>query len=154
MNTMTAEAGDKYLSTVDDFVALPVDTRETFRRCYERTVETVGIWHQAGVPILAGTDGAGRVPGNSLQLEFRELAKAGLSPLEVLRSATTSPRATSAAPAGWAGSRREWTPTWVLLDADPLASVDNLASIARRARRAPLHRERACEPHRRTGGSG
>lgn len=130
LNTMTAEARDKYLSTVDEFAALPADTRATFRRCYERTVETVGIWHQAGVPLLAGTDGAGRVPGNSLQLEFRELARAGLSPLEVLRSTTTSPARYLGRTSRMGRIAAGMDADLVLLDADPLESVDNLASIS------------------------
>jgi imidazolonepropionase-like amidohydrolase len=130
LNTMTEEARDEYLSTVDEFAALPAGTRETFRRYYERTVETVGIWHQAGAPVLAGTDGAGRDVGNSIQLEFRELAKAGLSPLEVLRSATIAPARyldrTDRMGRIAAGTDADL----VLLDADPLASVENLASIS------------------------
>ncbi|WP_306359838.1 amidohydrolase family protein [Nocardia sp. CC227C] len=130
LNTITAEARGEYLSTVDEFAALPAGTRETFRRYYERTIETVGIWNQARVPILAGTDGAGRGVGNSIQLEFRELARAGLSPLEVLRSATTAPARYLGRTGRMGRVAAGMDADLVLLDSDPLASVDNLASIS------------------------
>ncbi|WP_224387258.1 amidohydrolase family protein [Pseudonocardia sp. ICBG1293] len=130
LETMSAEDRGRFLATVDEFAALPAATRETFRRNYERTVETVGIWHRAGVPVLAGTDGAGRAQGNSLQLEFRELAKAGLSPLEVLRSATTSPARHLGRTGRMGRIAGGMDADLVLLDADPLAAVDNLASIS------------------------
>jgi hypothetical protein len=49
--------------------------------------------HQAGVPLLAGTDAsyAGLYPGASLHIELEELRRAGLSPYEVLRTATAIP---------------------------------------------------------------
>ncbi|WP_285761395.1 amidohydrolase family protein [Nocardiopsis ansamitocini] len=130
LKTMTVEAREEYLSTVDEFAALPASTRETFRRYYEHAVETVGIWHQAGVPILAGADGAGRGVGSSIQLEFRELAKAGLSPLEVLRSATTAPARYLDRTGQMGRIAAGMDADLVLLDADPLASVENLASIS------------------------
>lgn len=50
--------------------------------------------HQAGVPLLAGTDALGwpfMVPGSGLHEELRLLGEAGLSPYEVLRTATVEP---------------------------------------------------------------
>jgi imidazolonepropionase-like amidohydrolase len=61
--------------------------------------------------------------------EFRELAAAGLAPLDVLRATTTQPAAflgrsdrMGAVDAGMAAD-------FLLLDGDPLASVDNLSRI-------------------------
>lgn len=53
----------------------------------------LGIIHEAGVPILAGTDAPAfcGTPGPSLALELRLLGEAGLTPLEVLQSATLNP---------------------------------------------------------------
>jgi cytosine/adenosine deaminase-related metal-dependent hydrolase len=53
----------------------------------------VDLMHQAGVPIGAGTDTpiGFAVPGYSLHSELELLVRAGLSPLEALRSATLRP---------------------------------------------------------------
>jgi hypothetical protein len=38
----------------------------------------MALWCAEGVPTMVGTDGKGDVPGQALQQEFAELAKAGL----------------------------------------------------------------------------
>jgi imidazolonepropionase-like amidohydrolase len=63
---------------------------------YNASRESVGIYSEAGVPILVGTDAntqvAGGVPfGTSYIQEMSLLVEAGMSPLEVLRSATVLP---------------------------------------------------------------
>lgn len=52
--------------------------------------------HRAGVPLLAGTDVYGvpmLIPGRSLHQELRVLSRCGMSPFEVIQSATTLPAA-------------------------------------------------------------
>jgi hypothetical protein len=54
----------------------------------------VGALHRAGVPLLAGTDASGwafMMPGFAIHDEFGLLAASGLSPYEVLRTATVEP---------------------------------------------------------------
>ncbi|SVB24958.1 uncharacterized protein METZ01_LOCUS177812 [marine metagenome] len=53
----------------------------------------VGLMHEAGVPIGAGTDTpiGLAAPGYSLHSELEMLVRAGLSPMEALRSATIRP---------------------------------------------------------------
>ncbi len=91
----------------------------------------VGRLHRAGVPIVAGTDLANPwlVPGKSLHDELRFLAEAGLSPLEVLRSATT--RAAEACEVSDRLGTIEpgKTASMVLLSADPLDDAANLGRI-------------------------
>jgi hypothetical protein len=56
----------------------------------------IGALHRNGVPIMAGTDAMGLPlvpPGRSLHRELRLLAASGLSPYEVIRSATVVPAA-------------------------------------------------------------
>jgi len=56
--------------------------------------KVAGALHRNGVPIMAGTDAMGLplvAPGNSLHREFQLLSASGLSPYEVLRSATVVP---------------------------------------------------------------
>ena len=59
-------------------------TRAQMIESYERMVQLVGALHRAGVPIVAGTDGWGL----ELYRELEIYRDAGLSPAEVLRTAT------------------------------------------------------------------
>jgi imidazolonepropionase-like amidohydrolase len=87
----------------------------------------------AGIPIAMGTDAGniGTLHGPSIFREMALMAQAGLTPLEVLRSATVG----GARAMGMerelgtiaAGKRADL----VILDADPLADVANLSRIDR-----------------------
>lgn len=62
----------------------------------EHLLETVKTLHDAGVDILAGADSSqpsvgGMAPGASLHHELQLLVKAGLTPIEALRAATSIP---------------------------------------------------------------
>lgn len=91
----------------------------------------VSILHQAGVPIMAGTDSPmpGVYPGYSLHEELQLLVDSGLTPLEALRSATLEParflhiEGTSGSVA--VGKRADL----VLLDADPTKDIHNTQRI-------------------------
>src|ERR1700730_5414024 len=63
--------------------------------------------------MMAGTDGGGQVPGQSLHQEFDELFKAGLSPPKILRMTTLKPaeflgRTATMAPSMWE-KMRTWS---------------------------------------------
>ena len=80
--------------------------------------------HDAGVPIVAGTDYG--LPGFSLLRELELYVQAGLSPLDAIRAA-------SAVPAELTDMSREVgtieagrRADFVVLDADPLANIHNL----------------------------
>lgn len=79
---------DDVLTTCRD---LPDVVRESYREVYDAVLRVTKILHDEGVPMMAATDGQGKAPGQRLQLEFQELAKAGIPPLDVLRMATTAP---------------------------------------------------------------
>lgn len=86
----------------------------------------------SGVPLLAGTDANGAgwiVPGFALHDEFDLLAAAGLSPLQILRAATSAP----AEFFGRADIAGRIAPGYdadlVLLHADPLEDHRALAAI-------------------------
>ena len=113
------------------FKALPEAMRQTYRDAYPRQLKLTKTFADAGVRMMTGSDGGTLMaPGLSLQEEFVELGKAGLSPLQILRMTTIN-----------AAEYLERTDTMgtvepgknadlVLLDANPLEKVDNLASIA------------------------
>ncbi|KAI1210399.1 putative hydrolase [Annulohypoxylon truncatum] len=64
------------------------------RRNFQASLDSVTMMRDAGVPIVAGTDANNSgifsiVPGKSLHHELELLVRAGLTPLEALRSATS-----------------------------------------------------------------
>lgn len=77
----------------DQFAALPPEAIATLQDYYALQLRVTKLMSDNGVRILAGSDAAGIwvVPGFGLQQEFRELTRAGLSPLQVLQSATLAP---------------------------------------------------------------
>jgi imidazolonepropionase-like amidohydrolase len=62
-------------------------TRDDYRKSYGKMVELVQLLHQAGVPIVAGTDGWGIEVVREVEL----YNKAGFTPAEALQSATIVP---------------------------------------------------------------
>jgi imidazolonepropionase-like amidohydrolase len=65
---------------------------------FQSVLDTVAALHEAGVDILAGTDASFPIPGlgglahgASLHDELRQLVRAGLTPVEALRAATSTP---------------------------------------------------------------
>ncbi|HRW17697.1 MAG TPA: amidohydrolase family protein [Dermatophilaceae bacterium] len=59
---------------------------------HARRFDTIGRAHEAGVPIYLGTDAGGSLPHGLVADEALELAKAGLSAIEVIAAATWSAR--------------------------------------------------------------
>ena len=71
----------------------PLGGRRTDTTYPDWSLFLVGLMHEAGVPVGAGTDTpiGYAVPGYSLHSELELLVRAGLSPMEALRSATLRP---------------------------------------------------------------
>lgn len=87
--------------------------------------------HRAGVPVLAGTDSfdAFVLPGQSLHEELALLVEAGLSPREALSAATLG-AATFLGAANDRGLVAEGKlADLVVLDADPIADIHNVARV-------------------------
>ncbi len=91
----------------------------------------VSIMHQAGVPIMAGTDSPmpGVYPGFALHEELQLLVDAGLRPLDALRAATLEParflHIEDVSGSVAVGKRADL----VLLDADPTKDIRNTQRI-------------------------
>jgi imidazolonepropionase-like amidohydrolase len=120
------QVGGQFRTTV------PASSATTLRQYYEAQKRVTKMMKQNGVKMLAGSDlgGIWVIPGVSLHQEFRELAAAGLSPLEVLQMTTLN---------GAEYLRRESTmgtvdegknADLVLLDENPTADVANLSKIS------------------------
>ncbi|MEM1402645.1 MAG: amidohydrolase family protein [Pseudomonadota bacterium] len=70
-----------------------VEGYASYRDFYEFGIEQTGRAHAAGVTVMAGTDAPDSFafPGFGLHDELGHLSQAGLSPVEVLRTATIEP---------------------------------------------------------------
>ena len=117
----------------DQFASLPPAAVATLQQYYGLQKRVTKLMRQNGVKMLAGSDAAAAavwvVAGPSLHQEFHEMADAGLTPLEVLQATTLNPAEflNRQASAGTVDEGK--TADLVLLDASPVASVDNLAKI-------------------------
>ncbi|MCU4745396.1 MULTISPECIES: amidohydrolase family protein [unclassified Streptomyces] len=130
LEMVSAEARGAFQESRRKFVDLPAETRSTYHRYYETTLKMIKMMHDAGVPLMTGTDGPSAVPGQDLHAEFREMAAAGLKPLDVLRSTTTTPASFLGRSDRMGAVAAGMDADFLLLDADPLKSVDHLAKIS------------------------
>jgi hypothetical protein len=100
---------------------------------YRKEVALLQEAHRAGVRIVAGTDVPSllMVPGASLQDELRLLVRdVGMTPLEALRAATLEPARALHLEASHGTVAVGKAAELLLLDADPLADIANLARIS------------------------
>jgi tetratricopeptide (TPR) repeat protein len=145
-----ALAGDPSLSNDPNIRYLPRDIRVSWepqnnylfkiaevnpayvKRQFQHDLVTVAALKQAGVGIIAGTDTPSPfvVPGFSLAEELELYVKAGLSPVEAIRTATYNP-------ALFLGRERDLgtiepgkLADMVLLDANPLDDIRNIRRIS------------------------
>ena len=116
-------------TTVKDWGSVPDSLRALY---YRTTFDIVGRVHRAGVGILAGTDGPGNclVPGISLHEELENLVRAGLSPLDALRTATLEPARFMGLTDSLGTIKRGNVADLVLLEADPLRDIRNARLVA------------------------
>lgn len=106
--------------------------RKGFERAYRNLEELVGEMHEAGVVLMAGSHAPATPfipPGFGLHEELVRFSEVGLTPLEVLRTATLHP-------ARYLGRLEELGTVeegklgdLVLLDANPLESIQNTRRI-------------------------
>ena len=105
--------------------------RDTLKQFYALQLKTAKLFADSGVPMLAGSDFGGiwLVAGFSLHQEFDQLAEAGLTPLQVLQM-TTLDGAKLLGREARAGIVDEGKDAnLVVLDANPVQSVQNLHKI-------------------------
>ena len=120
----------RWQKDIDETAALPSSERAALTAFYRHGLKITKLAFEAGVPIMAGTDASDTaiVPGYSLHRELGLLAQAGLTPMEVLKTATTVPaRYLKRSDLGGIapGKRADL----VLLSRNPLVDVANTSSI-------------------------
>ncbi len=136
-------ADPEILAAMDDLNGMPADKRpEVVSKLMAAAktpdppriaMENLKTMTDAGVTIVMGTDAGniGTLHGPSIYREMRLMQESGLTPLEVLRSATTN----GVQALGLAGKTGVIAPGMladlVVLDANPLEDVGNLARVHR-----------------------
>lgn len=112
--------------------ALAENPNNEFTAFAEWSLFLTGRMHERGVPIGAGTDTPIfiSVPGYSLHSELEMLVRAGLSPLEAIRSATVRPAEFFSLQNEMGTVDVGKKADLVLLDANPLEDIANTRQIA------------------------
>jgi imidazolonepropionase-like amidohydrolase len=136
-------ADPEILAAMDDLNEIPADKRPkhvaklmvaaTAPAAPRIAMENLKKLSDAGIAIVMGTDAGniGTLHGPSIHREMRLMQQSGLTPLEVLRSATTN-GANALRLEGKTGAVAPgMLADLVILDADPLADVSNLARVYR-----------------------
>ena len=98
---------------------------------HEKQIELVRMMHDAGVPIMAGSDFSdwGVVPGIDLHNELALLVEAGFTPLEAIQSATLNPAKFLGKTVTFGTIQVGRTADLVLLDANPLEDISHTRKI-------------------------
>jgi len=125
-----AKAVEQYRKNIQAFSQkFSADDRQTLRRLYDYDLKITRLLAESGSRMLAGTDaGPGRV-GFFLHKEFDELASAGLSPLQILQMTTLNGAEYLNRTKTMGAVEEGKAADLVLLDGNPLDSVQNLHRI-------------------------
>lgn len=103
-----------------------------YARKLQSDLKIVGLMRQNGVRMLAGSDSLDPYvfPGDSLHLELELLVKAGLSPVEALRTATLNPAEFFSLQNESGTIAKGKRADLLLLDANPLENITNTRRLA------------------------
>jgi imidazolonepropionase-like amidohydrolase len=93
----------------------------------DRTLGIIGALYRAGVPIVAGTDEG--IPGFSVYREIELYVKAGMSPMDALRSATAVSAKAMRLDAELGTIEPRKRADLLVLDANPLDDIANIRSV-------------------------
>jgi imidazolonepropionase-like amidohydrolase len=94
---------------------------------FQLSLKATRLLHGSGIPVLAGSDQV--VPGHSLHRELELLVQAGLTPLEAISCATTTPAAVLGVSDELGTIAVGKRADLVVLDADPLQDIRNIRRV-------------------------
>ncbi len=122
-------------------------------RTYQKMLWSVGAMQRAGVPILAASDTPNlyAAPGSSLHDELGLMVRAGLSPLDAIRTATIRPAEFLSATDSLGTVAAGKVADFLVLDADPTADIANTRRIAMVVARGRPFDRRALDAMREQG---
>ncbi|MEO8448329.1 MAG: amidohydrolase family protein [Gemmatimonadota bacterium] len=111
---------------------VPPDADVVGLALFEKRIAVVGALHRAGVHVMPGTDAPLRnsAPGFGLHQELGYFVRAGLSPFDVLRSATLEPARFLGVLDSLGTVETGKIADLVLLDANPLDDIANTGRIS------------------------
>jgi imidazolonepropionase-like amidohydrolase len=106
----------------------PPDPKDAIRKAVlDKELAIIGALHQAGVPIVAGTDQA--VPGHSLYREIELYVEAGFTPMEAIQAATIVPARVMGLDKQVGTVEAGKKADVIILDANPLDRISNIRSV-------------------------
>jgi imidazolonepropionase-like amidohydrolase len=117
---------------LDDMLSWSEKRISTRKKLYQLRLRQVNAAHHAGVKFLAGTDATSTFPvhGFSLHDELALFVQAGLTPMEVLQTASINPAKFLALADSLGTIEKGKFADLVLLDANPLDDINNTRKIA------------------------
>jgi cytosine/adenosine deaminase-related metal-dependent hydrolase len=132
MRYMPPDVLDDWVRAKREFQARPDFQPEAAQRLVELRRELLEALHEAGAPIALGSDSPQffNVPGFSIVREMEMMVAAGLSPYDVLVTGTRNPAAYFGTPEAFGTVAPGRRADLILLEANPLEDV---ANVARRA---------------------
>ena len=98
----------------------------------KQALRATRLLHEAGIPLLAGSEGGAvfvLMPGITMHRELELLVQAGLTPLDALRAATTNAARALGEEQSRGNVRVGASADLVLLDGNPLADIANVRRI-------------------------
>ncbi len=106
--------------------------RDVHAELYQLALDNVRQAHTAGVRMVAGTDAGDTYvfPGFAIHDELAELVRAGLTPIDALRSATIDAALFSGKARDYGSIETGKVADLILLDANPLIDIRNTGRIA------------------------
>lgn len=102
-------------------------TAALYDHSFAKLVEFVGLMHEAGVPIIAGTD---EMPGFTLQRELELYVQAGMTPSEALQTATWNAAAASRVREDRGSIEVGKRADLILVDGEPTADISDIRKVA------------------------
>jgi imidazolonepropionase-like amidohydrolase len=127
---MPAENVRRWRKVTSRFRRLPQAMRNTYECAYSKQLQLTKKLMDAGVRMMTGTDGGWLSgPGLTLHEEFKELARAGLSPLQILRMSTTNAAEYLGQTQHMGAIQPGHEANMVVVDANPLERVEHLCRI-------------------------
>jgi imidazolonepropionase-like amidohydrolase len=112
----------------------PAELKAVAAETFEKRLRFIQMCYRAGARLIAGTDGPGlgpMLPGFGLHSEMELLVKAGLTPLDALRAATSTAAQALNADKDLGTIEPGKLADLVILDADPLQNISNARRIYR-----------------------